>query len=107
MGPVGPSPASELAGCECDRGEALQAGGALVRSADRRQNAVLDVRAIRLEALVRGDAAVLDAQERSLVDRALAQAQPQGALEHLERVARRSEEELLDGRADPERPADA
>ena len=50
--------------------------------------------------------AVLDAQQRPLVDRALAQRQPQRRLEHLERVAGRGEEQLLAAEPDPERPAD-
>ena len=55
---------------------------------------------------MRGDAAVLDPQQRPFVDLALAQRQPQRRLEHLERVAGRGEEELLARAADPERPAD-
>ena len=67
---------------------------------------LLDVRAVGLEAVVAGDAPVLDPKQRPLVELALAQAEPHGLLEQLERSPRGGEEELLAGGADPERPAD-
>ena len=53
-----------------------------------------------------GDRPVLDPQQRALVDLALAQGQAERLLEQVERVARRGEEDLAAGAAEPERPAD-
>src|SRR5688500_15979219 len=51
------------------------------------------------------DAPVLDPKQRALVELALVQPEANRPLEHLEGVARRREEELLAGGADPERAA--
>ena len=90
-----------------DRREPLQARRALERRADGRQHRLLDVRVVRPEAGVLGDATVLEAEHRALLDLALAQAEAERVLQHLERRTRRGEEELARAGADPQRPADA
>src|SRR5207247_606572 len=85
-------------------GEALEAGAALVRSANRRERLLLEG-AVRLERFARDDLAAFDGDDRSLGQLALAQLDADVALDELERDPRRGEEELALRVAEPERPA--
>src|SRR5580765_1700981 len=87
-------------------GESLEARTSLVGSPHRRQRLFLE-RSVRLEELLRDDLAVLDGDDRTLGQLALAELDRGVALDELKRDSRRSEEELVLAPTEPERTPQA
>src|SRR6266545_8201657 len=87
--------------------KAREARGALVRSANRRQRALLDEGLVGPEALRPRDASVGEREQRALRDLSLLETQADVALDGLEREAGRGEEGLAGAAAEPARAPDA